>query len=225
MTAINCFTQPDAAYLLTDGAVTERDGTLADIGRKVHLLPDLRMAVAWSGRLLHDNLEAAVDVSTDQARALASLPRACQRLVAINQQDLPGATSADEVGVRLHAAIWSDEKDEPQIWAVHSDNHRFGPRYPPYSLVRLSMTLDSMPEQLTEIFGRPVNLASPESFSAMVDGVTLLEAQRKEPWIHDDGALVFAIGGHGALTAVSRTGVDYHVLCEWPDKIGEPIKP
>ncbi|MBI1182112.1 MAG: hypothetical protein GC201_16330 [Alphaproteobacteria bacterium] len=225
MSSVNGIVQPQAAILLTDGAHTARDGRLMAVGIKVAIFDELRLAVAWNGRGVVHFIEEGLAGARTQREALDALPAVLRDMVARNRRELPEGATEDEIGVRLLAALWSDEADEPRLWAVEPDQVRLGPGYRPYSLVRMRAMLDTPTDRLPDIFGRAVDPADPESFDPARDGLTLLEAQRRDPWGFPGEDARYCAGGFAHITTVARDGISERVLRTWPDRIGAMIDP
>ncbi|WP_277968198.1 hypothetical protein [Sphingomonas echinoides] len=221
MTALIGLVQPHGAFLLTDGASFDADHNVRQIGSKVVELPGQNMAIAWSGYAMIHDLEAGVAAAgSTQREILSALPGIVQRM----------ATANVAVGVRdgvptpplyLLVALWDAAADEPQLWAIHSCTQIFGPVYTPYTLIRVEQYGALGPQQQTVIFGRPVNQADPADFDVRRDGLTLLEAERAEPY--EDGH--YAVGGFAELTTVTADRVEKEILRRWDDPLGKPITP
>ena len=221
MTALTGLVQPGGAYLLTDGASFDTDHHVLQIGSKVVELQEQRMAIAWSGYVMIADLEAGVVMAGDtQAEIFAALPDIVRGLarsnVAVGLRD-----GVPTPFVRLLIALWDAAAGEPQLWAIHSTAEGFGPRYTPFAPVRLRQFGALGPDRQAALFGRPVDQADPASFDVRIDGLTLLEAERAEPF---EGGH-YAVGGFAELTTVTAQGVVKETLHHWNDKIGHRIAP
>jgi hypothetical protein len=223
MSACNGIVHPDAVYLLTDGAVFDSAHVVTDIGRKVMLLDDARMAIAWTGHMGMPDLEAALAATgaVTQAEIMRALPGVLRGLVQLNADKLGAAFDESRDCVRLLIALWNDTADEPQLWVAHSNALVLGPAYRPFAIVRLMQAIDLPPEGMTTNVALFERLTNPATFDLDRDGVELLEIQRHHPW--DDGS--YCVGGFAHATTVTREGVSQRVLKWWPDQVGARIDP
>jgi len=220
MTALSGLVQPGGAYLFTDGASFDAQHHVCAIGTKVLSFERQRMAIGWSGYVNDiDELEAAIIAAgPTQADIFAPLPTIVEQFasanVAIGTRD-----NVPPPPLRLLIALWCEKSGEGQLWAIHSGSEIFGSWYKPCTLVRLSQYMALPPDLQVEAFGRLPAYADPMSFDVLLDGLTLLEAERALPY--EDGH--YAVGGFAELTSVTAAGVEQQVLRRWPDRIGFPI--
>lgn len=220
MTALNGIVLPTGVHLLTDGATYDKEGRILAIRSKVYEYRRERIAIGWAGfcRMPMIAWGLRLALVTDQASIVAALPKVARWIVMLNRWRDIGRTP-QERGLRFMVALWSDREDEPQLWTMHSDSLLLGPEYKPFTMVRLHRYFDVVPGTEFSAIGR--QLTDWRQFDPVRDGLALLEHQRREPW--DDGR--FCVGGAAYLTTVSRAGVKGTILREWPDKVGEFVRP
>jgi hypothetical protein len=223
MSALNGIVQPGAVYLLTDGATYRWNGVVRDIGPKVITLEAAQMAIGWSGCGVRANLEKAIKRSGARSRAevMAVLPWIVRDHVGRNIAREPECNPAD-LGLSLLIALWNNG---PELYALHSDQVVIGPNLPAFRPIKMQAYLDIEPTVATSIFGRQVNPLDPASFDAAVDGLAVIEHQRRQPFEDANGDRRFMVGGFAQLTTVSAAGIETRVLREWPDKVGRKIEP
>lgn len=218
MTAIFAFTQPAAAYLITDGALYDPNGIVVSLCSKTLIAEWMRLAIAPSGRCTSVDLGrelTALGATTDQAALMAAMPLALERIRAQNVHF--GTPEAD---MQVHVALWSDRADQPQIWMMATNRPPSWGPYQPKTWISVAHMIgcDAAP---TDILGRSVDLSNPADFDPADDGGTLIDHYRRTPW--PDGR--FYVGGRAELVTVTRDGVEQRNIREWPDRVGSLIRP
>lgn len=224
MSALSGLVQAGAAYLFTDGATYTWEGVVRSIAPKVVVLDEAHMAIGWSGYGDPKDLTKGLKRrrARSQTEVMDALPEIVREYVDTNVRRYPDFYR-EHLGISLLVALWNDG---PQLWALHSDQAVFGARNIPYQPLRLHGHLDVEPGTESAIFGRAVNLLDPASFDPAVDGLALLEHQRRQPLDDGHGGQPrFMVGGFAQLTAVSAAGIETRVLRRWPDKVGRKIVP
>lgn len=210
MTATNLIVQRSCVSLITDAAFYDEAGTIIDIASKVVVgPPELRMAIAVSGRVYACHIATALDGATTQREVFERLPIAAANIkaatIARDARQMPD--------LQLFVALWSDRTHRPEGWALSTDQAYFGLQYRPGTLVEI--------EQLCvpAIRAGGVNL---DTFDPIVDGNLLLAEQRL---CRHEGGGHYAVGGYGELTTVAKSGVRKDRLETWFDKVGHRILP
>jgi hypothetical protein len=214
MTAMNVWTQPGAAYLLTDSAFYTPDGKILAFGEKmIDVTGDFRAAMAPTGALLpHWLIEAVSDIDADSfGQFLSFLPSVLRRL----EKRAPGDTMAMAV-IGFHEGA-----QEPSAYLLGNDHGAIPEPYVPYTVAEVAHHFSGCAHTA---FDREVDFADPASFDPERDGLTLIEAQRRDPFEDVEGS-PYRIGGHAILTRLDRGGITHKILREWPDVVGERIRP
>jgi hypothetical protein len=225
MTAINIVRQAGQIQILSDGAFYYGDGRLARVGRKVFPIPRLNAAVAVRGHgsfifFVLGQIRRAAFKSFDQL--IGELEFVARR-ASNHFQDL-GVGHPENYVLKfdLYVAGWFEGRPESYLLANHEGH---GDRYPPWQAVRLpdaAIAPLPTPEAFEAIrFKRP---ASVEEFSAEIDGLALLEAQRCTHFRMKSGAVAPVAAGLVQLTTLSSDRITSKVLRRWPDKIGHAIE-
>lgn len=216
MTASNAFVGPDAAYLLTDTAVTAETGNVLTFTRKAVASGPLRVAACIAGEgtvfKLEDgslmsplgNVEDVFEQSATQEDAFAALPAA----IAAGYEAVSSITGGTGKFRVLIAAWWMATR-EPRVYFAFTAG--YGPaEMKPFALNRLNFML-----------APDIPHIDPSRLRERQQARRLIEAQRRKPW--PDG--IYRIGGCAELTTVDGDGVRTERLCSWPDRIGRAVSP
>lgn len=223
MTALNGFAHLDAAYLLTDAATLDGDGNLHEIRSKVVYARKISAAGALSGHtpsaLLDTRraeLAAIFDDAPNNRVLLESVARFARQAHAENAA---AGFPPSKVPVNILVALFADERAEPQLWMVATDDAD-----QPAPIRRLKAFVNIAGP------GAPVpgfpdlnmhDLVNPSRFSPTLHAKRLVEAQRYLA----DGEGVRSVGGFAELVTVDRAGVSARILTHWPDQLGKPLDP
>ena len=213
MTAVSMIAQAASASLLTDGALYDDVGTIRAIASKVATSTRLRMAIAGMGRVNPVEIANAMPATGTQGDAMRSLPAIAKQQREANRREAPQFEHVELNDLQLFVAMWSDDTDRPECWIISTETRCFGAGYRPYSLVEV--------EQLW-IPGIKAAGFDPARFDPIEDGRRVLVEQRGN--LHEDDGRSY-VGGFGELTTVTRNGIAQRRLVEWPDKVGEVIRP
>lgn len=229
MTALSMIVQPHAAYLLTDTAFYQADGTVVSFGPKVTEVqigtslfgPPAKAAFALQGVVLPDTVKAVIAHFSlrDVADLIAALPvivEGCS--IAAREKTYDPAVGADR-SMLLALALWDDSAQRP--YGVLIGNETCMPvregHMKPFTVVRMRNYVQQRATKVGE-----VDYSDPAVFNPHRDGGALLDDQRADPF-GDDETRFTGIGGQGILTEISGAGVRYHLLRNWPDKVGERL--
>ncbi|MCO5794025.1 MAG: hypothetical protein HEQ21_14480 [Blastomonas sp.] len=221
MTAIVTFKSASAAYLATDSARFNLDGTIHSFGRKVLIWQRQRVVMA---------LQGSTDLQADIAAFLARLGKLANQRMLI--EAMPDALRA----ARTKAAVIAPERqagglNDAQLWlAVFCQTER-RPRLYTISSCPVPSLPDLVPYQQLEhdgLIAPAVDLAAviPPHWSGSADQMAadILEAQR-----HGAAAFVKGIGcmvgGEGELWTVTADGIDREPVIRWPEKVGQRCNP
>lgn len=200
-------------HWITDGGTYSDDdkGVLLSIGHKVHTLPG-GVALAWRG---HGGdwvniLAAALHPLGTFDRMVVALPGILYALTVGEPEDPPEGGWVMEV----HVAGWSVQSGQVVAMWISTHDTPFMMQLEP------GVSIAPAPkESLEEILGYDLVTLPTEMFNAPVDGLKLIEAQRRYPQRGGFGVA----GGFAELTTIDQFGVSRHILTTWPDVIGEPI--
>lgn len=230
MTAMSLIVQPQAAYLLTDTAHYLADGTAVAFKPKVAEFtlgpiagaPPAKAAFALTGVV---SVEHVQTVCADCGWAsigdvLAGLPDLIRHLTKLLKTALYAPGVGDERSILLALALWDDATGRPDGYLIGNPSCapvREG-HMRPYQLVRMR---NYVLARANPSFAG-LDYSDPARFSPRRDGGTLLDDQRADPF-GDDVTQFTGVGGQGVLTEVGPQGVRYHLLRDWPDRVGEKI--
>lgn len=230
MTAMSLIVQPQAAYLLTDTAHYLADGTVVAFKPKVAELTlgpiaggaPATAAFALTGVISVAHVQAACAGCgwASIGDVLAGLPDLVRHLT----QQLATASYAPGVGddrsMLLALALWDASANRadgflignPSCAPVREGHMRA------YELVRMR---NYVLARANPSFAG-LDYSDPALFDPLVDGGTLLDDQRADPF-GDDVTQFAGVGGQGVLTEVGPAGVRYRVLRTWSDRTGDRL--
>lgn len=225
MTAMNLFRQRDAAYILNDTAWYDDDGTVRRFGPKTFTIEGFRMIAAITGTGgmdLQDLAERWLRIfARTQDEMLGHLPGVLRDHKAACDARWPGDRHEFGVGV----ALWSWARRRPEAYRCDTHAGWMGQAYEPYSLAQVLWCLHGG-NDLENLLGRPAEVEDPVSFDVRVDGLTVIEAQRRRTVkSFPDSTPIHCIGGQAVLAIVDEHGIRDEVLTTWPDELGKPIVP
>lgn len=166
------------------------------------------MAIACGGCVDRNRIAARLETVRTQTEALAKLSDVVIGVRAENKAINSGGEASGYNDLLLLIAIWSDQSDRAEGWAVASSRAWFGSSYRPFELVAIDQA--SSPPVPAEMLTRCYSGA---------DAVAVLSRQRE--YVETDGSTI--VGGWGELTTVGREGIEQTRVIEWPDAIGRAI--
>ena len=226
MTALNIIRQSSAVHILTDGAGYRPDGAMAFAMPKVFPLANLDAAVAGRGSpLFLVNFAIAATIksgSFDRFKAIAI------DLASAVFREVKAAMIASGEGSLFDLAVagWS-EAGGPSAYFI-TNNESYGATVPPWQIVE-SGPINLAPQNAAisaELEREFPNGADPDLFDPEVDGLRILEIQRRHPVTHSSGS-AFAdaksVGAFAQLTTIRRGEITMKIIRRWPDEIGQPI--
>jgi hypothetical protein len=220
MSALNVLLQRDSVHVISDGASYDPDGRLAFPTTKVMILPHLNAIVSGRGPALGpavmSQMLGVVGDSYDsmKAGAVECFRESLPLFRPILQQ--AGISSKIEV---LVAGISESNGPDAFLICNHDD---YG--FPALSIIDLG-NLSILPSE-----GAPEFLASlpngtetdPEDIDPAVDGLRLLECQRRIVTSNETGDFVIT-GSFAQLTTVRADGISTRILKRWNDVRGERV--
>lgn len=230
MTAINLAVQAKAraAYIISDCAVTAPDGTLIRSSSKV--LHGLRFpwAFGMTGSVTPEAMfeEVAKAQPLNAKQLVKRLPDCMRRAVAGTIK--ARACAPAEVLLQVTGAMWDPKAKRIEGFFLTShDGTLKGQEVEPYVWYETSwLAASGHPDGLRGYLGRDVDLTDPESFNPEIDGLALIEAQRRhgvesvQPGVEPGHC---RIGAEAHLHVISRRGVTIYQLTEWPDLVGQRL--
>lgn len=210
MTAMNIWRSGKAAYLLTDTAVYEPDGTLIAFTQKVVTISarDFHVAIAMTGKLFPSAMHCELSryTFTDLPAVLSALPDVLARI----ERGI-----ADPAPLGMVIASWSPDEGPRARVLANAGNGVFPAPYPAGKVC-------SVDYFLTGNGSHPV-LARAGIVSDDIDSELLaaeiIAEQRTDR--REEG--YFAVGGTAYLTRVGAIGICGVKVAAWPDRIGERI--
>ena len=210
MTAMNLFEDGRRAYIAADSAYFLPDATIAYHAGKVACLPEFHLAIGLQGHgtpggLVHE-IERVCPIGT-QADVLSALPEA-----------LAGYRLTLEGDTRLWLASYDRSRAAPRLHHIATNATPDVPQAVPY-------VLHDVEGWTTGLTPDDVAAALPEGYIAdpVEDSRRLLNAQRQYAFPHLNGAC--GVGGTGWLYTVSRRGVSWRPILQFPEQAGEKCDP
>lgn len=219
MTALNVIVQRDAAHLLCDAAMTDvATGAVINIEPKAWVFPRLKAAFAVSGPALREGLGGFLN--SRPATTIADLKRlvvdTAWHLTAAADRAWPLRRGTPANGVRVAAIAWNSAEKRPEAWSVgtYGQSGHEGADGVLYTGGRgwLQPGFDGVEGFLSRW----------DDLDPIEDGRAILEAQR-----HTMGERGWpTVGGFGERVTVTRKGLTWCNVIEWPDDVlGQPIRP
>jgi hypothetical protein len=247
MAAINVIRQERTVHIVSDGAFCDNAGIVCEIGPNAFALPHLPAALAIRGSTHF--MPFLVHRLSRECRTFDDLLSKIVRTAVEVHLSFPMAMGTLGYGsvepeFDLVAVGWSTAHGAPASYLVSSHDRLVAPevRANPWQLIELPDILIAPPiteQALTDAqiapaqsevtAGEDAARYSAASFRPEIDGVTLLNAQRRSPRQIDPrlgrAGWVYVVGGFIQLTTVSSHGVSSDVLHRWPDQAGRKIDP
>lgn len=234
MTAINVIRQASAVHVLSDGVFCDPDGVVCEIGPNAFELPHLPAVLAIRGpthfmpflvhrlarecRCFDDLIRRVVAAALE---VYASFPMTLGTV----------GFGAVEPGFELVVAGWSTKRNKPESYLVAGVEPEFrqGRKRKAWELLELPEVL--IAPRIGDAQIGSIRWTVPESaetFQPEVDGLKLLEAQRRLRGAsdgHPQRGLAHRIGGFIQLATISPDGIVSRILQRWPDEVGRKIEP
>jgi hypothetical protein len=222
MTAVNAFQNERIAWLMTDAAGYDRDGTVLSFYQKAYALPSCRAAIGVRGSSILPPLLASAlsqrfhsfDSLTDGVSAY--LRRSYTKEIAPHL----GINADFECVI----AGWSESADRPKLFFL---TKVAGSRFEPFKLYEEpGAIIAPMPSvDVMRAAGMREDITS-YNFDPSRDAIPLMEAQRRSKGVIKNSAShneIAPVGGYLLLTEITRNGVHQQVIHRWRDRIGSPI--
>jgi hypothetical protein len=220
MTAINIIRQSRAVHVLTDGAAYKADGTLHVRVQKAFPFLHLNAAMAWRGSpLLAPIFAVHASVKATSFDHLRSIARNTAITALSETQDAIKALGGD-VEFDMAIAGWSETSGPSSYFLCNHGRHGGGVSawevidLGPVSLAPTSDAINA------ELAGAYPNGANPDQLDPVIDGLRILEIQRKHPVDHaGDFGTVRAVGGFAQLTTIKLGAIDMRIIRRWPEML------
>ncbi|MFB9984343.1 hypothetical protein ACFSQQ_16445 [Mesorhizobium kowhaii] len=222
MSAIYSLAFQDRIVILSDGAVYDADGVVCELASKVWVAGHAPFAVTGNGNwdLQQCHAEAIVHLaSVDTAIDYLEI-----QLSIAKRRRLDATALANGAGILV--AGYSQTKGFRQVYAPF---HNLDPRFEPLELVEVEefsatpMISDAGAAAFERILADLESMGA-EFFSDR--GADLFEVLRQERTSQPGAAgYQHLVGGHVDLTMVYMEGVATKRLRQWPDTIGQKIRP
>jgi hypothetical protein len=205
-------------HFFTDGGVFDSKGVLIAIAQKTHMLAHMPAALtvlgprAWA-TVLYAFVASCATFDGLRDTIISDL-RSYEAL--IKRAAESDGMSAD---FQIFMAGYSHRENRLAGFMVAS-NAESGVKEP-YVLQELLETMvNPAPDHVAL---KSVVWEYPESINIERDGLKLMQAQRKMPFAHGNGAIQSVVGGFIQHTVVSSDQVTTRIVHRWDDKVGESI--
>lgn len=235
MSAVNVICGSRRACVLTDASLYDAAGTIVGFELKAYAVESWTGVVTgrgnWWGptfvRALSESFASFDEFLTRSAPAIEREHRA-----AVAAGNLAGQTL-----IEVHAVGWSERRDRPEAYVLRSPSDFLDADQPPYLWRSLEdddgifhhahLNAGELWQMHRQGAEESVDWTA-DTFDPVRHGIPLMEAQRRQAADAMAGPGVagkHVIGGALWLTVIDREGVRQGVIHEWPDQVGEPIRP
>lgn len=224
MSIANIICQGSVGYLLTDSGYFHPDGRLAFLRPKTLELPGLRVAIAARGHVYaRETLGPMIAAASpfNQAELLGMLPDLLFQAMANDGAFLKGDAPL-WAATTLYVVYFDQQRGRAGGLILSSSALGLPDDYEPFSYIPVTDTL-APGVDVDAALGRPACLSDPQSFNAEQDGLTIAEAQRREPWSFNGLPKAIYAAGAVRMTTVDATGVSTRILRTWPDRVGARV--
>ena len=220
MSAVDMFTRDDRALIFTDAASYDGNGRLIKLADKCHITADGKLAVTGRGNAWFPlaiaktiNGRSIDEIEDDDGEFFETCLAAGQ-----SWMELAGK-SFNNVWV----VGWSEAAGRPKIAEWSNCPPKGEPRF---RMVDSVLAPDLGPSGLAFVHAEMGPVAR-DNVDHVKLGVTVMEAQRREPGSAEFAAEgQYLVGGHVLLTEVSENGIAQRVVHRWPsDVVGHKIQP
>lgn len=221
MTAIFALATSDAAYVLADGAFCSRDDSrLHAIKTKI-----VAAAVDKSGVLAISGPGSLYARLEDRCRSFATFDDVVGGL---ETEVITISKAIGNIGFfSIRVVGWSKARGKAEVHKISGGSWDGAPAKIPV-LIETSGLSVSAPQELPPInetlrqFHQLHRLGCAPPFSAARHALPFFVAARSLPSALNGK---FVVGGHVEQAVITAAGTFRRIICEWPDRIGEPIDP
>lgn len=219
MTALNMWTDAEAAYILNDTAILGDDFRLIGFSAKTAAVNGPYVAVAVTGRLLPGWIiePIAKICALHPADIINALPQMVRKFDRDMRRHFP---QTPDFSFGIGAAVYDPDVKRPLLFIIGNDNEVFPSPIEPFTVTQTRYWTTG--NSAFGPFEPASSVHSLGSFDPQRDGLAMMEQQRRDPF--DNGH--YCIGGEAILTRVAADGVTSGILGRWEDdRIGEFIRP
>lgn len=212
----------------------DHEGVIVGFKSKVVRLPASNVVFALrGGDWPRMPLEYALQFFSSFDQIIDGLPQLMRAMLAEYDAQAPNAHPADR-HFEVTVAGWSDKLGRMVAGVVltfdpwdpndstgvsHLDGYRSCVPWLPVH------TYSAPPQDFEAIIGRPIiTQADIDALDPERAGLAVHTAQRVEGGVYC-GRAAYLVGGFAELTSVRLSGIESRVIHEWPDAVGETIKP
>lgn len=217
MTIHNAFVQNQTAYLLSDMAWINPDGTLLDVGAKHIQGGPFPYFIGFSG-----NANPVAIARRMEKRLPADIHSLAESMAETLYASTHDPENEYELDCGMTAIAYSEDYQTGVILLVDNNGAHFHRK--PFEVFDTTLIIPGG-QTCDTIFGKPTDPQRADQFDPVQDGITLMEAQRKHERFENYGEPHCRIGGGIMLCTASKDGLAMGQIHEWPDKVGEPIVP
>lgn len=201
------------AHMVADGAFYDGSGTLTGTAPKIYEVPGTKAVFSSRGaKIVFPLFIAACNYvelkSFDDLRAHAG--------EVFYQFDILMSELAPGYSCEILIAGWSDTEGRAEV--LYRQTHgKLGEAAEPGTVYRLGSVSAFGVEYDSAVFDRNAALSALEKARATPVDLTCGEAA--------EAVMGYSIGGHIDLATVTADGIAIERIHEWPDRIGEKIRP
>jgi hypothetical protein len=228
MTAVNALCVPEAAFLLCDTAVYDRECVVVGFAPKAFTVPHLRMAFATSGS--HEQGPRVLSALMEFGSFDELVDGGSAHLRDLWESGEFECTGYDRDDFRLIMVGWSDRNAHAELWVTSTAKE---PDVAPFEFAKAQVAInpgtdfDVLRDAGLLSGDTPVG-GDPEQWLGKLIDIQRSRAcgPRGQPAPYApvaDGD--FVVGGAAVLTKVTKHGIVQRVVRRWHDRIGELINP
>ncbi|MDP4022343.1 hypothetical protein Q8W71_06890 [Methylobacterium sp. NEAU 140] len=238
MSAVNVICGSRRACVLTDASLYDGSGTIVAFALKAHAVD------SWNGVITGRGANWGSLYAAELAETFGSFDEFVSRSAPVietaHRAALAEWMSSDVKGqsfIEVHVIGWSERRDRPEAYVLCSPSAFLDAEEPTYvwrsleeegGIFHCAHLNGGEMWQLHRQSAEEGVDWTVETFDPVRHGIPLMEAQRRQPAdtrAGEGAAGKHVIGGELWLTVVDREGVRQGVIHEWPDRVGEPIRP
>jgi hypothetical protein len=220
MSAVNILVHRDVVSVLTDGAVYDDRAIFQHAAPKVFSLPHLNCAVAFRGGalapLLANVLAGASGYADLKSRAFELLRDAISTAQHVTRSAFGG---------NFQVFVAGFFEGRPDAYTVITKPEGSLPAWTPIPIPEQSFTPFEVDGPIHADVWDILGGRSACDLDPRVDGLRIVEAQRRHKVALPDGWRAHIVGGFCQLTSVRSDSITTEIIRRWPDKPGERIKP
>ena len=231
MSAINVVKRRSDAFVIADSIAYDKNGVLTLFESKLTTLEHLHAVIGCRGtmlarRVIVPEISVAFTSFDDLIAGVESWLRDFWRDFVWTYP------VADDTSNELTIAGWSRARGAPAVFTILTKDipqnryHKTG-----FQLYELEQLIVTQPDVFQEDYDAAVKAGgyNPQTTVRDVDpathGALLLELQRQREHLIPSGEFRYMVGGVCEMATITADGIAMQTIGEYPDAIGEPIKP